>query len=109
MKRILGVAGFLAAAVLLASQSFQAVRPEDAENNWWRTLWLGPAGKSMVGIGISGKYEDLQMVIDKYGPYAHLMLFPYPKRLGGPRPGESGQLLMIFDRYGLSDAATLKQ
>ena len=30
MKRILGVAGFLAAAVLLASQSFQAVRPEDA-------------------------------------------------------------------------------
>lgn len=85
--------------------------PEDAlieepENNWWHNLWLGPAPNSSVGIGIVGRYEDLQLVVQSYRPYAREILFPYPKPLGNPPPDESGQLFMIFDREGLSRAAT---
>jgi hypothetical protein len=79
----------------------------DADNNWWQNLWLGPIGQSTVGIGIFGRYEDLQSVTEKYGPYANLVLFPYPKRLDHPRPEESGQLLMIFDQEGLRDASMI--
>ncbi len=70
----------------------ETINAEDAENHWWQNLWLGPAGKSLVGIGILGKYEDLQPITQKYGRLADLMLFPYPARLSNPRPTETGQL-----------------
>jgi hypothetical protein len=80
---------------------------KEAENNWWQNLWLGPVGESTVGIGILGRYENLESVSQRYGPYANLVFFPYPKRLDHPRPEESGQLLMIFDQGGLRDASMI--
>ncbi len=85
----------------------EPVRIEDANNNWWHSLWLGPAGKAEVGVGILGSYDDLQPVIKKYAPYAKDVLFPYPHRLSDPRPDESGQLSLIFDRAGAAEASTL--
>jgi hypothetical protein len=79
---------------------------DDPENNWWHNLWLGPAGNSLVGTGIVGRFENLQLVVQRYGPYAREILFPYPTRLGNPPPAESDLLFMIFDREGLSRAAT---
>src|ERR1700730_4601535 len=84
----------------------EGARGAGPDNNWWHRHWLGPAGNSSVGIGILGRYEDLQLVVERYRPYAREILFPYPKRLDDPRPQESGQLFMIFDREGLSRAAT---
>ena len=83
----------------------ETIRAEDAENHWWQNLWLGPAGKSLVGIGILGSYEDLQPITKKYGRLADLMLFPYPARLDNPRPTETGQLFVVFGREELAEAA----
>ncbi len=85
----------------------EPVRIEDEDNNWWHGQWLGPVGKREVGIGILGRYDDLESVVKRFGPYAKDVLFPYPNRLSDPRPDESGQLLLIFDRAGVAEASTL--
>ncbi len=87
----------------------EPIRFEDADNNWWHNLWLGPMGKADVGIGIFGRFDDLEPVIKKFGPYANHVLFPYPRGLKDPGPDESGQLLLIFDREGIEQAAVLKE
>lgn len=81
------------------------VHIRDLGNNWWRNLWLGPVGNSRVGIGILGTYEELEPVVQQYGPYSKAILFPYPKPLSRPAPTQWGQLLLIFDREELALAA----
>ena len=79
---------------------------ENADNNWWQNLWLGPLGQSEIGIGILGRYDDLRAVVEKYGPYAKEVRPPYLNWPGHPPRDESGPLLMIFDREQLARAAT---
>jgi hypothetical protein len=79
--------------------------PRPADLNWWRNLWLGPYGESMVGIGIVGDYDDLKPLVDEYRADATNIFFPYPKKLvDGPKQG-SGQLLITFTPEKLQRAA----
>ena len=77
-----------------------------AARNWWQNLWLGPWGDSRVGIGIVSDYQTLLPLVNKYGPDADDIFFPYPSRLAaGPKSG-TGQLLIVFTPQGLQRAAT---
>ena len=75
---------------------------------WWGNLWLGEIGNSRVGIGVLGSYADVEPLIQKYGPLANQILFPYPAEYHPARsPDDSGLLLMIFDHEALRRAARL--
>jgi hypothetical protein len=75
------------------------------ESNWWQNFWLGSWG-GLVGIGVSGNYEDLEFLIHDYGCEAVKIFFPYPQTLAkGPKRGD-GQLLFLFTPEGLRRAAT---
>jgi hypothetical protein len=80
--------------------------PVPADSHWWRNLWLGPWGESMVGIGIAGDYENLQPLVDEYGVYATDIFFPFPKRLADGRKRGKGQLMITFTPEGLRRAAS---
>jgi hypothetical protein len=79
--------------------------PIPADSHWWRNLWMGPWGESMVGIGIVGDYENLQPLVAEYGAYATDIFFPFPKRLTEGRKWSKGQLLITFTPEGLQRAA----
>jgi hypothetical protein len=80
------------------------VRPAPGALQWWQNLWLGPWGDCMVGVGIVGAYEDLEPLVEHYGPNAADIFFPYPaKLLDGSKQG-NGQLLIIFTPRGLDRA-----
>ncbi len=86
------------------------VGPNPTFPQWWGNLWLGEIGDSRVGIGVVGSYADIQPVIQKYGPLAKQILFPYPANYHPARsPHDSGQLLMIFDRDALQRAARISE
>jgi hypothetical protein len=85
-----------------------SAKPVPNNEQWWSNLWLGPLDGSTVGIGVTGVYSDLEAVVDKYGPLANEIQFPYPDRLHpGMSSGQAGQLLMTFDRKGLTRAASI--
>ena len=73
---------------------------------WWRNVWLGTLGGSTVSVGVTGQYQDLAPVIERFGPAAKEIFFPFPERLQAPTAADrDGQLLMTFDREGLARAA----
>jgi hypothetical protein len=72
---------------------------------WWQNLWLGSWGKSLIGVGIVGDYEDLQPLVQRYGADAAAVFFPFPKKLTRRREHGSGQLLVVFTPQGLERAA----
>jgi hypothetical protein len=85
------------------------VRPVSAALQWWRNLWLGPWGDSMVGVGIVGDYEDLRPLVQHYEPDAADIFFPFPAKLtDSPKQGV-GQLLIVFTRQGIRRAASEAQ
>jgi hypothetical protein len=77
-----------------------------ANSHWWRNLWLGPWGDSMIGIGIAGDYESLRPLVDEYGEYATDIFFPFPKKLAEGRKWGEGQLLITFTPEELQRAAS---
>jgi len=82
--------------------------PDHVAPQSWRGLWLGASGDSAVSIGVPGSYEDLIPVIDRYGPVASQIFFPFPEKLqGSTRADRQGELRMTFDRRGLGRAALL--
>jgi hypothetical protein len=81
--------------------------PVPADPHWWRNLWLGPWGESMVGVGIAGDYENLRPLVDTYGVYATDVFFPFPKRLVEGRDHGMGRLLITFKPEGLRRAASM--
>jgi len=71
---------------------------------WWHNLWLGEWANS-IGVGIYGDYQDLEFLVEKYGPHAVSIFFPYPARLSdGSRKG-AGTLFLVFTPQGLQAAA----
>jgi hypothetical protein len=81
--------------------------PVPADPHWWRNLWLGPWGESMVGVGIAGDYENLRPLVNTYGAYATNVFFPFPKRLAQGRNHGIGRLLITFKPEGLRRAASM--
>ncbi|MBV8357173.1 MAG: hypothetical protein JO189_04445 [Deltaproteobacteria bacterium] len=77
-----------------------------ADPHWWRNLWLGPWGESMVGIGIVGDYGSLQPLVNEYSADATNIFFPYPKKLAKGLKQGNGQLLITFTPEGLRRAAS---
>jgi hypothetical protein len=82
------------------------VRPDSAALQWWRNLWLGPWRDSMVGVGIVGDYEDLRPLVQRYGPDAADIFFPFPAKLADSPKQGVGQLLIVFTRQGIRRAAS---
>ena len=80
--------------------------PRPADLNWWRNLWLGPYGESMVGIGIVGDYDTLKPLVDEYRADATDIFFPYPNKLAKAPKRGIGQLLIILTPDGLERAAS---
>jgi hypothetical protein len=82
----------------------QDAAPPEPESSWWHNLWLGSWG-GMVGVGISGNYDDLEFLIHQYGHEAVQIYFPFPQTWAkGPKSGD-GQLLLLFTQQGLRRAA----
>jgi hypothetical protein len=77
-----------------------------ADPHWWRNLWLGPWGESMVGIGIEGDYDNLQPLVEEYRADATDVFFPFPHRLVPEGERREGQLLITFTADGLRRVAS---
>jgi hypothetical protein len=73
-----------------------SVTPMSTNPYWWRNLWLGPWGQSMVGIGITGDYESLRPLVDRYRGVATDIFFPFPEKLVDKPKQSSGQLFITF-------------
>jgi hypothetical protein len=74
------------------------------DSNGWQNLWLGSRG-TLIGVGIIGRYQDLDFLIHDYGPYAVDIFFPFSKRLAKGGGNGNGLLLMTFTPQGLRRAA----
>jgi hypothetical protein len=96
-----------AARLHLLSLPPNSIGPDSDSPQWWQNLWLGEYGET-VGIGVAGDYAGLSAVINRYGPAAKEIFFPYPEKFrASPRPDATGQLLMTFDRRGLERAVVM--
>jgi hypothetical protein len=69
--------------------------------------WFGRWGSSGIGVGLSGCRWVLESVIQNFAPYARKTYFPYPfvYNLQSRESRNAGELLMVFSRSGLHDAA----
>ncbi len=81
--------------------------PASEDSRWWRNLWLGAWGDSLIGVGIVGDYSEVRPLIEKYRPDSATVYFPYPARLNGKPEKWAGQLLMVFTPAGLKRAAAV--
>jgi hypothetical protein len=75
-------------------------------------VYLHAQADGRIGVGVSGTYEALRAVINRYGTYASRIYFPSPLyRLGQISPPANDPnyrpLVMIFDRTSLDRAAAL--
>src|ERR1017187_7213842 len=78
-----------------------------ADRNWQDDLWLGAyGGRDGIGVGILSSYVVVKPLIEKFGPYASEIYFPYPNKLTPGLQAETyGQLLMVFSSNQLDRAA----
>jgi hypothetical protein len=65
-----------------------------------------------ISLGLTGHYEALRSLIERYGRFAQQVYFPHHRRLGRlPKPGVHDcrlrRLMMVFDSDGLDRAASL--
>jgi hypothetical protein len=79
--------------------------PPTGDSSWWQNLWLG-SWDGLVGIGIVGKFEDLEFLVHYYRPEATDVFFPFPEKLGERQNQGYGQLLLCFKPEGLRRAAS---
>src|ERR1039458_8424764 len=77
-----------------------------ADRNWQDDLWLGAyGGRDGIGVGILSSYVVVKPLIEKFGPYASEIYFPYPNKLTpGLQAQTYGQLLMVFSSNQLDRA-----
>jgi hypothetical protein len=77
--------------------------------NWRNGLWLGAYGNG-IGVGIVGSYVTVRPIIERFGPYAEEIYFPYPQRLVPSLGSETyGQLLLVVDPRQLNNIANTIQ
>jgi hypothetical protein len=81
-------------------------RANSPPTQWWQKLWLGAWSPLMVGVGVLGDYKDLRPLVQRYGPDAADVFFPFPAKLADEPQQGSGQLLMVFTPEGLQHAAS---
>ena len=64
--------------------------------------WLGMWGnENQIGVGVTGSFEEVKPVIEKYKANAKEIFFPYPTRYDVTQkiePNTKGQLLMVFEK-----------
>jgi hypothetical protein len=78
----------------------QKTSPPSEQSNWWGQFWLGSWG-GLIGVGISGYYDDLGFLVNAYGSEATTVFFPYPHKLGKRPKGVQGLLLFLFTQQGV--------
>ena len=76
------------------------------------TVWLNTEQGGLIDVGLTGHYEALRPLIERYGFLAQQVYFPHHRRRGClPRRGlldhRLRRLVMVFDRNGISRAAFL--
>jgi hypothetical protein len=73
----------------------------------FNALWIGPWKDGGVSIGITGSYEALKPLIEKYRGDTSRIYFPFPTELHDRSiiPEGSYVIMMTFDRAGLARAA----
>jgi hypothetical protein len=76
------------------------------------TVWLNTEQGGRIDIGLTGHYEALRPLIERYGFLAQQVYFPHHHRRGClPRRGlldhRLRRLVMVFDRNGIGRAASL--
>ena len=76
------------------------------------TVWLNTEQGGRIDVGLTGHYEALRPLIERYGFLAQQVYFPHHRRRGClPRRGlldhRLRRLVMVFDRNGISRAAFL--
>ncbi len=77
----------------------------DAKQPMYRNVWLGYIDQTFLGVGIVGTLAGLKPTIERYGPYAYRIYYPFPQRFSsGADDGDRGFLLMFFDPDGLKRA-----
>jgi hypothetical protein len=71
----------------------------------YRGVWLSYRDKVHFGIGLDGTYDGLKPIIDRFGPYAYRMYFPFPRELvQGVHDRYRGTLIIFFTADGLKRA-----
>jgi hypothetical protein len=64
--------------------------------------WLGIWGnENQIGVGVTGSFEEVEPVIEKYKANAKEIFFPYPTRYDVTQkiePNTRGELLMVFEK-----------
>jgi hypothetical protein len=73
----------------------------------FNALWIGPWKDRGVTLGITGSYEALKPVIEKYRGDTSRIYFPFPTELRDRAivPDGTYVIMMMFDRAGLARAA----
>ena len=75
-----------------------------APNYNWTTQggWLGIwVNEDQIGVGVTGSFEEIKPVIEKYKANAKEIFFPYPTRYDVNQkiePNTKGQLVMVFEK-----------
>jgi hypothetical protein len=71
----------------------------------YRGVWLSYVDTVHLGIGMTGSYEGLKPIIDRFAPYAYRIFFPFPKQLvQGPQSPDRNILIIFFTPDGLQRA-----
>jgi hypothetical protein len=77
----------------------------DTDKPMYRGVWLGYVDKIFLGVGITGTYQGLKPMIDRYRSDAYRIYFPFPQKFAsGVHDGDRGFLLMFFNADGLKHA-----
>jgi hypothetical protein len=76
--------------------------------SWEEDGVLVPWGEDGIAAGISGVYDIVEPIMQKYQRCSQKIYFPYPSKLSGtPSPDAYGELRMKFDPAGLDCALKL--
>jgi hypothetical protein len=76
--------------------------------NWGEDGMLLPWGDDGIAAGMSGVYDIVEPIMQKYQRCSQKIYFPYPSKLSGtPSPDAYGELRMKFDPAGLDCALKL--
>jgi hypothetical protein len=83
-----------------------APAPNDsgAPQHLYRGVWIGYIDRDLLGIGITGRYDGLKPIIDRYRTYASRIYFPFPRIFSESAQHSSGDLFIFFNPDGLKRA-----
>lgn len=81
-----------------------ARRPDDSgtPQHLYRGVWIGYIDRDLLGIGITGRYDGLKPIIDRYRTYASRIYFPFPQVFSASAQHSKGDLFIFFNPAGLT-------